>query len=387
MPRVAVLALLGLVLVPATASARADGCPPSSCGAQSITFSGSRLLYVRPSGAIGPLKAYDLATGKLSFALGRGLLSADGSRFYTAGDALSHTTIARYATTTGRLLGAWATPGHWWLGGISANGRWLVLAASKPGKGMTRLAVASNDRHRIIRTLPLHGWWEIETVSNDGKRLFLIQHLRTAYVVRLYDVAKGALRPGSVRIKNESPQMVGSAWGSIGSPDGSWLLTLYIGTGQTAFVHALDLRLGVARCLDLPTADGADFATLSQYVFVLSRDGGTLFAANPALGLVAKLDLTSGAVVQTTRFRRPPTSDSPAPAAIGAMSHDGRTLYFSTGAGIWAYDAAFGRVRGPYYAGEVVGMGFSPDDRRLYVVRRSGGVATLDAARGTTLRG
>ena len=69
------------------------------------------------------------------------------------------------------------------------------------------------------------------------------------------------------------------------------------------------------------------------------------------------------------------------------MSHDGRTLYFSTGAGIWAYDAAFGRVRGPYYAGEVVGMGFSPDDRRLYVVRRSGGVATLDAARGTTLRG
>lgn len=386
MSRFVVAALLAVALVPASALARADGCPPSSCGAQSVSFSGSRLLYVRPSGTIGPLSAYDLATGKLRFALGRGMLSADGTRFYTARDALSHTTIARYVTTTGRLLGGWATPGHWWLGGISANGRWLVLAASKPGKGMTRLAVASTDRHRIVRTLPLSGWWEIETVSNDGKRLFLIQHLRSGYVVRLYDVAAGALRPGSVRIKDESPQMVGSAWGSIGSPDGSWLLTLYIGSADTAFVHALDLRQAVARCLDLPTADGADFGTLSQYVFVLSRDGKSLFAANPVLGIVAKLDLASGSTVQTTRFRAPTASDSPAPAAVGAMSHDGRTLYFSTGGTIWAYDAAFGRVRGPYAAGDVIGMGFSPDDRRLYVVRSTGRVVALDAARGTTLR-
>ena len=387
MTRLVGLGLLGLILLPATASARLDACPPSSCGAQSISFSGSRLLYVRPSGTIGPLSAYDLGTGKLRFALGRGMLSADGRRFYSASDALTHTTIARYETRSGRLLGAWATRGHWWLGGISANGRWLVLAASKPGKGMTRLAVASNDRHRIVRTLPLRGWWEIETVSNDGKRLFLIQHLGSSYVVRLYDVAAGALRPGSVRIKNESPQMVGSAWGSIGSPDGSWLLTLYVANvGESAFVHALDLRRAVARCLDLPTASGATFSTLTQYVFVLSRDGKSLFAANPALGIVAKLDLASGSTVQTTRFRAPTASDSPAPAAVGAMSHDGRTLYFSTGGSIWAYDAAFGRVRGPYAAGDVIGMGFSPDDRRLYVVRSAGGVVALDAARGTALR-
>src|SRR5437764_6340672 len=124
MTRLVPLSLLALVLVPASvASAHgAGGCPPSSCAAQSVTFAGSRLLYVRPSGTIGPLSAYDLGTGKLRFALGRGMLSANGTRFYSVTDALTHTTIARYETRSGRLLGAWATRGHWWLGGISANG-------------------------------------------------------------------------------------------------------------------------------------------------------------------------------------------------------------------------------------------------------------------------
>jgi hypothetical protein len=384
------LSLLALVLVPAAvASARtADGCPPSSCGAQSITSAGSRLLYVRPSGTIGPLRAYDLATGKQRFALRGGLLSADGSRFFRARMIAAQTTIARYETTAGLRVGRWSMPGRWWLAGISANGRWLAVAASEPGRGMTRLAVVATDRRRVVRTLPLRGWWEIETVSNDGRRLFLIQHLRTSYVVRLYDVAKGQLRAGSLKIKGESPQMVGSAWGSVGSPDGKWLLTLYIKSdGQTAFVHALDLRLAYARCLDLPTGDAPDFPSLSQYVFVLSADGASLYAANPTLGIVAKLDLAQGKVVQTTRFRGAASpSGAPASAAIGAMSHDGRTIYFSTGGPIWAFDSAFGRVRGPYAAGRIVGMGFSPDDRRLYAVRAGGSVATLDAARGTTLR-
>jgi hypothetical protein len=391
MIRLVPLSLLALVLVPAAvASARtADGCPPSSCGAQSVTFAGSRLLYVRPSGAIGPLVAYDLASGKRRFGLKSGLLSADGSRFFSARPAAAGTGIARYETTAGRRVGGWSTPGRWWLAGISANGRWLALAASEPGRGMTRLAVLSTDRRRVVRTLPLRGWWEVETVSNDGQRLFLIQHLRTSYVVRLYDVAKGALRPGSLKIKGESSQMVGSAWGSVGSPDGNWFLTLYIKSdGQSAFVHALDLQRAYARCLDLPTGDKPDFASMSQYVFVLSRDGMTLYAANPVLGIVAKLDLAQGKVVQTTRFGGAPSpGGAPATAAIGAMSHDGRTIYFSNGGAIWAYDAAFGRVRGPYAAGRIAGMGFSLDDRRLYVVRTAGSVAALDAATGGVLKG
>src|SRR5437763_1614797 len=130
MTRLVQLSLLALVLVPASvASAHgAGGCPPSSCAAQSVTFAGSRLLYVRPSGTIGPLLAYDLATGNRRFALGKGLLSPDGSRFFAAAASARRTTIARYDTTTGRLLGASSIADRWWLAGISANGRWLALA-------------------------------------------------------------------------------------------------------------------------------------------------------------------------------------------------------------------------------------------------------------------
>jgi hypothetical protein len=380
------LSLLALAFLPAAASAYADGgCPPSSCAAQSVTFAGSHVLYVRPNGAIGRLAGYDLGSGGRRFTLQSGLLSANGSRFFSAESALTRTTVGRFETSAGRLRGAFSIRGRWWLAGISANGRWLVLAASRPGRGMTRLAVVAADRGAAVRTMPLQGWWEVETVSNDGKRLFLVQHVKGTYGVRLYDVAKGRLRPGSLRIKGEGTQMTGTAWGSIGSPDGHWLLTLYIEKdNQSAFVHALDLRLAFARCLDLPGTDAPDFPSLSQYVFVLRPDG-ILVAANPALGVVAELDLQAGRVVRTTRFTEQPLG-SMATAAVGAISHDGRTLYFSTGGPIFAYDSAFGRVRGPYVAGRVAGMGFSPDDRRLYVVRASGTVATLDAARGTTLR-
>ncbi|MFN2471361.1 MAG: hypothetical protein ABR583_10350 [Gaiellaceae bacterium] len=41
------------------------------------------------------------------------------------------------------------------------------------------------------------------------------------------------------------------------------------------------------------------------------------------------------------------------------LSADGRTLYFTGARGLWAYDAAFDRVRGPYDAGRpVIGLAF-----------------------------
>src|SRR2546423_10692022 len=104
MTRLVPLSLLALALVPAAvASAHSTaGCPPSSCGAQSVTFAGSRLLYVRTSGTIGPLLAYDLASGKRRFALKSGFLSADGSRFFSARPAAAGTTRPdRFETSPG----------------------------------------------------------------------------------------------------------------------------------------------------------------------------------------------------------------------------------------------------------------------------------------------
>ena len=114
------------------------------------------------------------------------------------------------------------------------------------------------------------------------------------------------------------------------------------------------------------------------------RDGRRLYATNPALGVVSEIDLATHRRTRTVSFAAMRGDGSPNRAlASGAISRDGRTLYFSGGRDLWAYDAAYGRVRGPYRtAGRLAGFGYGKGDRRLYAVRRDGRVLVFDAAIG-----
>jgi hypothetical protein len=180
--------------------------------------------------------------------------------------------------------------------------------------------------------------------------------------------------------------MAGYAWSGIGSRDGRWLLTLYLDTRRShAFVHALDLLKTQPRCIDLPSDGG--FARLRQYSLTLVPGGGHLLAANPALGVVAEIDLATHRVVKRARFAAARGGQAAAQrgraSLLAAVSRNGRTLYFSNGRSLWAYDAAYGVVRGPYATGdEIIGLGYGAGDRRLHVVRRDGVMLTFDAATG-----
>jgi hypothetical protein len=58
-------------------------------------------------------------------------------------------------------------------------------------------------------------------------------------------------------------------------------------------------------------------------------------------------------------------------------------LYFSGGRSLWAYDAAFGVVRGPYATGgRLSGYGFGLGDRRIHALRTDGRLLSFDAATG-----
>jgi hypothetical protein len=48
----------------------------------------------------------------------------------------------------------------------------------------------------------------------------------------------------------------------------------------------------IARCIDLPV--GSSSALLHYYTLTLSQDGKTLYAANAALGTIAKVNLDLG---------------------------------------------------------------------------------------------
>jgi hypothetical protein len=58
-------------------------------------------------------------------------------------------------------------------------------------------------------------------------------------------------------------------------------------------------------------------------------------------------------------------------------------MYFSSGRDLWAYDAAYGVVRGPYATGgKVVGVGYGARDQRVFAVRKDGRMVAFRAANG-----
>ena len=374
-PRSALLvlavAVLGLGSPSAAEACQCGGTPPTTSEPTSTSASG--ILAIRPSGPRGALVAYDVRSGRVRFTLPAGVASADGRRYVAATRRPNGTTLRNYDAHTGRYLGARPIAGGWNLAAVSGNGRWIALV--RPAPGATRIRLVGVARGQS-RSFTLRGWFDVDAVANDGRRVFLIQYVNAGYLIRLYDLGRRQL---AARVLTEDGKpMAGTAWGAVASPDGRRLMTLYLRGEQTAEVHTLDLVRGTAVCIDLPRGTAA---ALRAYTLALARDGRTLYAANPALGVVATVDPPSLRVVRVARFRPRAVVDPGARAA--AVSHDGRTVYFAAGRRVYAYDAAYRRVRGGYDAGAAVaGLAFGPGDWTLRVVRRDGGSIRLDAATG-----
>jgi hypothetical protein len=368
------LPLLLLVLVPAPSTALADGCPPSTCGTTSSAVPGSRTLFVRPRGQQGPLQAFDLAKGARRYSLPPGLLSADGTAFVSSARAKAkRTTVARFDTRTGGLRRGWSRRGRWSVAGLSANGRRVALVQYR--KRAVVLDVAGS------RTV-LQGMFEVEALSPDGRRVFLVHWRDDGYDLQQLDLSTRKLSP--TRLDEPDEKMSGTAVTAVATRDGRWLLTLYA-KGDGSFVHALDLRTGLAHCIDLPLR--GDLFTVGSTALALAPDESSLYLASPYMGRLVTVDLESLEVERVVRFRGLSTNAvdmSIAPSA--AVTRNGRMLAFSGGTAVWLYDTAFRLVRGPIDVGSTMkGLGFGPGGRALVVVRSFGAPIRLDAATGTRL--
>jgi len=377
--------LLLLVLLPGPSVAHADGCP-LPCSGQSSSPSDSKLLFVQPVGPRGPLVVYDTRTRAAVYSLPAGIASADGFGYFAVRPNHGNTRLNQYYAPTGLLINTWVQPGRWTLGGVSPQSRWVALTRQKAGT--TKVRIFDVGRDAVAHVMNLSGNFEVETISGDGKRLFLIQHLGARrYKVRQYDLSHERLVARPLRAAGVK-LMAGYAWSGVASPDGRWLLTLYLSTARnTAFVHSLNLRESKPACVNLPSGRG-EFAKLKNYSLTLSPDSRTLFAANPTLGVVAEVDLIGSRVSKVTRFDRSSSrSRAPRAATLSTISRNRRTLYFSAGRDLWAFDAAYGRVRGPYATrGDIVGVGYGARDRRIFAVREDGRMFAFDAATGARMR-
>ena len=176
--------------------------------------------------------------------------------------------------------------------GTFAGGRRLVLASSMYDDARRTTFVVLDARTLTpLRTIRLAGAFAFDAVSPDGRRLYVLHYPLGVnggirYVVRSVDLRTGKLEPGAIVDQTEPDErMNGVALARAWSRDGSWAYTLYNGGTSHAFVHALNTRGRVARCIDLPWAgeaqsilDGARLVVGAKGALRLTDAGGDVLA-------------------------------------------------------------------------------------------------------------
>jgi hypothetical protein len=176
--------------------------------------------------------------------------------------------------------------------GTFKDGRRVVLASSiYDDASRSTFVVLDTKTLRPLRTVVLRGSFAYDAVSSNGRRLYLLQFPGgvdggVRYVVRSVDLRTGKLEPGAIVDRTEpSERMSGIALARAWSRDGAWAYTLYNGGTSHAFVHALNTRTRVARCIDLPWAgeaqsvlDGVGMAAARDGVLTLTGRSGAVLA-------------------------------------------------------------------------------------------------------------
>jgi hypothetical protein len=355
-----------LAVIVAAASVRgvalADGCPPTTCGITGNTVPGSNLLVVRSGGQRGSLTAYDLARRGHRVVLPPGMLSADGRTFVVARTFHGRTTVRRFDATTGSFESTSTVGGRWHLVAVSVDGRRIALTSWDRSRRRTRFFVPG--RGRFVRP----GSYDVETLSRDGRVLFLVHWKANGYELQRYDLRTRTLRANPPRegAEGKTEKMSGAAWTAAATRNGRWLLTLYLKPDGTAFVHALDLTGGPPHCIDLP-GRGAN-AFLSSALALSPRER-VLYVATPALGQIVRVDLARLRVARTVHFRTFTHDPVVGAGPNAAVSSDGRTLAFSNGAWVWRYDTVRARVRfAATMENDVMALGFGPHERLTALV-------------------
>jgi hypothetical protein len=348
-------ALLVLVPIVAACGSTANEAAPTAPTASAGVFLAST------AGASGPVTAYDGASLGRRFELPRGLRAADGSAHF----ALLGSELRRYDPLTGRQTKSYELNGTWSLAAVSATARWVVLT-----RGTTEVKVLDTQTGKTAHQLKLRGVYLVETISSEGDFLFLQQNFVDGrYAVRGYDLATGTLLPGSLATKGATVLMQGIAEDTVASPDGRWLLTLYVDTKKnSAFVHALNIVDRFPLCIDMPPCPKCTVAQLRRWALALAPDGRTLFAANPAVGRVAEIHLPTSRVIYQARFKPNPGATE----TRAAISPDGSRFVFTNGQAVWSYDTHRGYAQTLVTGIEsVADVGISSDSSRLFLARHN----------------
>jgi hypothetical protein len=395
---------LTLVLLLVLASCGLQGAAPREGGpSPSLTSAGelpAEAIYVRQAGngQTSLISVIDIRTGAVVRAVPDGVVSADRSTIFTTdlGDGGRQTRIHVIDLASGQETRAFTIDGGYSeLGsfgggdtGLSADGRWLVLWHGQikvDDQWVTDFAVVNTASGAVAGRVQLKSaaTYAFVAVAPDGASLFLNEQGETATRLRVWDFASSMFLPDSV-IGSWDGRQAGFATAAVATRDGKTLAWLETGTSSGPAVRLLDLASKRVTTIMLPQDQRSDdFEKALLWSLVLSRDGSTLYAVDPALGAIDELDIRAGRIDRANRVnvtRVPddvvtsllrslfPVADAKRYLRGGALlSADGRTLYAAGTKGIAVIDVPTLGSRTTWATDTSFDSFFlSPDGARLY---------------------
>jgi hypothetical protein len=354
---------ISLLAVLATACGGTDASPvasdpPTSDSTTSASGATGRIVVRSAAG----VEAYDLASGKRVLDLAAAAspaLAAPPEVAYRASAGGDGTRIEAIDTASGRTITELRIDGAWEFArpipggppeGVSADGSTLVLIA--PGSEESdalKLAVLAAALDAAPTTLSLPGSFDYDTLSQDGKALFVAEYEEgkdkdSGYTVRAVSLGDGRLGPVIVdKSDGEAEDMAGAAIARTTSADGAWAFTLYqTASGDGRFVHALPTTSsavdgGISLCVDLPPGGGTDGWSIAA-----TRDAARLYAADASTGTVHVADLAAQGEIGVQSAELPSAGGEPGLV----LGPDDATLYARAGEGLVALDPADLTMRG-----------------------------------------
>jgi hypothetical protein len=210
-----------------------------------------------------------------------GVVSSKEQVRYVAVPGSGTTFVKAVRVSDGRLLRSTTLTGTYGVplvaydgtaGGLTHDGKLLVLETNGQGERSTRFTVLATNNLRVQQSFALDGLWAYDALSPGGRTLYLVQTLSPLgtfrYLVRAYDLWQHRLVAGAIADKSEPGSMAGYPLSRVTSANGTWAYTLYQRTTGKPFIHALNTRGRAAVCIDLamnadPNAFGSVRLTLS----------------------------------------------------------------------------------------------------------------------------
>ncbi len=304
------------------------------------TIAANDLLYIRgwriPGGSWSDgsgIALLDARTGTVVRGMVGGILSSDRNRVYATElmDGGTRTIVHVSDLSSGRELRTFAVDGGYHVvfgsnnapGGLSDDDdRWLTLAQDRvkiDGAWLTKLVVVATANAAVVARVDLkddiYGYFGI---APNGTWLYLTEYRVGGTRLRVWDVRKASF---------VTEQALGASWdgaqngylvGPLSSGNGRWLYAIDTGgNGSSPVVRALDTAATDAAPrkmmrLALPEDQRSDdFEKYMLWSLALTRDGRTLYAVNPALGVADEIDTTRMELRRTSRVGVSRLADGP----------------------------------------------------------------------------